>query len=145
MVDIAVPRDIDPAVAELEDIYLYTVDDLQEVIQENLQSRQQAALQAEEIIDVQVERFMAWLRSQGAVSTIRDYRQQAARQRDEVLEKARHMLANGKDPQQVLEFLAHTLTNKLTHEPSVQIRQAAECGNAELLQAALELLNLQKD
>jgi glutamyl-tRNA reductase len=145
MVDIAVPRDIDPAIAEFEDIYLYTVDDLQEVIQENLNSRQQAALQAEEIIDVQVERFMAWLRSQGAVSTIRDYRQQAGRQRDEVLEKARNMLANGKDPQQVLEFLANTLTNKLTHEPSVQIRLAAECGNTELLQAALELLNLQKD
>ena len=145
MVDIAVPRDIDPAVAEFEDIYLYTVDDLQEVIQENLKSRQQAALQAEEIIDVQVERFMAWLRAQGAVSTIRNYRRQAERKRDEVLEKARHMLANGKDPQRVLEFLAHTLTNKLTHEPSVQIRQAGECGNAELLQAALELLNLQKD
>ena len=145
MVDIAVPRDIDPAIAEFEDIYLYTVDDLQEVIQENLKSRQQAALQAEEIIDVQVERFMAWLRAQGAVSTIRDYRRQAERQRDEVLEKARHMLANGKDPQRVLEFLAHTLTNKLTHEPSVQIRLAGECGNAELLQAALELLNLQKD
>lgn len=145
MVDIAVPRDIDPAIAELEDIYLYTVDDLQEVIQENLKSRQQAALQAEEIIDVQVERFMAWLRAQGAVSTIRDYRQQAERQRDEVLEKARNMLANDKDPQQVLEFLAHTLTNKLIHEPSVQIRQAAECGNTELLQAALELFKLQKD
>lgn len=145
MVDIAVPRDIDPAVGELEDIYLYTVDDLQEVIQENLKSRQQAARQAEEIIDVQVGRFMAWLRAQDAVSTIRDYRQQAEQQRDAVLEKARQMLARGKDPRQVLEFLAHTLTNKLTHEPSVQIRQAAECGNTELLQAALELFNLAKD
>jgi len=88
---------------------------------------------------------MAWLRAQGAVSTIRDYRQRAERQRDEVLEKARNMLANEKDPQQVLEFLAHTLTNKLIHEPSVQIRHAAECGNTELLQAALELFKLQKD
>ena len=85
MVDIAVPRDIDPDVAELEDIYLYTVDDLQEVIQENLKSRQDAASQAEEIIDVQVERFMGWLRAQDAGSSIRDYRQQAEQQRDAVL------------------------------------------------------------
>jgi glutamyl-tRNA reductase len=145
MVDIAVPRDIDPAVAELEDVYLYTVDDLQEVIQENLKSRQQAALQAEDIINVQVERFMAWLRSQNAVSTIRDFRRDAERQRDEVLNKARQMLANDKNPAQVLDYLAHTLTNKLIHEPSVQMRQAGECGNAELLQAALQLFNLQKD
>jgi glutamyl-tRNA reductase len=145
MVDIAVPRDIDPAVAELEDVYLYTVDDLQEVIQENLKSRQQAALQAEDIIDVQVDRFMAWLRSQNAVSTIRDFRRDAERQRDEVLNKARQMLANDKSPGQVLEYLAHTLTNKLIHEPSVQMRQAGECGNTELLQAALQLFNLQKD
>jgi glutamyl-tRNA reductase len=145
MVDIAVPRDIEAAVAELEDVYLYTVDDLQEVIQENLKSRQQAALQAEDIIDVQVDRFMAWLRSQNAVSTIRDFRRDAERQRDEVLNKARQMLANDKSPGQVLEYLAHTLTNKLIHEPSVQMRQAGECGNSELLQAALQLFNLQKD
>ncbi len=145
MVDIAVPRDIDPSVAELEDVYLYTVDDLQEVIRENLKSRQQAALQAEEIIDVQVERFMAWLRSKGAVPTIRDYRQQAEQHRDEVLQKARQILAKGKDPEQALEFLAHTLTNKLIHVPSVQIRAAAECGNTELVQAAREILNLRKD
>jgi glutamyl-tRNA reductase len=145
MVDIAVPRDIEPSIAELEDIYLYTVDDLQEVIQENLNSRQQAARQAEEIIDVQVARFMAWLRAQDAVSTIRDYRERAEQQRDQVLAKAQQMLAGGRPPQQVLDFLARTLTNKLTHEPSVKIRQAAEAGDAELLQAALELFNLSKD
>ncbi|NIA01402.1 MAG: glutamyl-tRNA reductase [Planctomycetia bacterium] len=145
MVDIAVPRDIDPAVAELEDIYLYTVDDLHEVIQENLKSREQAAQQAEEIIDVQVERFMAWLRGNDAVATIRDYRRKAEQQRDQVLDKAQQMLANGKDPQQVLEFLARTLTNKLTHEPSVRIRQAAENGDSQLLQTALELFMPDQD
>ena len=81
------------------------VDDLQEVIQENLNSRQQAANQAEEIIDVQVARFMAWLRAQDAVSTIRDYRQRAERNRDQVLAKAQQLLANGRPPQQVLAFL----------------------------------------
>ena len=145
MVDIAVPRDIDPAVADLEDIYLYTVDDLHEVIKENLKSREQAAQQAEEIIDVQVERFMAWLRGNDAVATIRDYRRKAEQQRDQVLDKAQQMLANGKDPQQVLEFLARTLTNKLTHEPSVRIRRAAENGDNELLQTALELFMPDQD
>jgi glutamyl-tRNA reductase len=145
MVDVAVPRDIDPAVEELKDIYLYTVDDLQEVIGENLKSRQQAAKQAEEIIDIQVERFMAWLRAHNAVSTIRGYRQLAEQRRNEVLAKAKQMLANGKEPQQVLEFLANTLTNKLIHEPSVRIRQAAEDGNSDLLQAAIELFDLNKD
>ena len=142
MVDIAVPRDIDADVAELEDIYLYTVDDLQDVIQENLKSRQQAALQAEEIIDVQVERFMSWLRAQDAVATIRDYRKHAEQQRDEVFHKAQHMLEGGKDPQQVLEFLANTLTNKLTHSPSVRIREAAENGDNNLLDAALVLFDI---
>jgi glutamyl-tRNA reductase len=145
MVDIAVPRDIDADVAELEDIYLYTVDDLRDVIQENLKSRQQAAQQAEEIIDVQVERFMNWLRAQDAVSTIRDYRLHAEQQRDEVIRKAQQMLASGKDPQQALEFLANTLTNKLTHAPSVRIREAAENGDRDLLDAALLLFNLDKD
>ena len=145
MVDIAVPRDIDPAVAELEDIYLYTVDDLQEVIQENLKSRQQAALQAEDIIDVQVDRFMAWLRGQDAVASIRSYRLQAEQQRDAALGKARQMLDNGKDPQEALDFLARTLTNKLTHGPSVRIRQAAESGDDALLQAILKLYDLDRE
>lgn len=142
MVDIAVPRDIDPLVAKLEDVYLYTVDDLQELIDEGLRSRKEAALQAEEIIDVQVEHFMAWLRAQGAVSTIREYREQAQQQRDEVLVKAKQMLANGKEPQRVLEFLANTLTNKLTHVPSVQIRKAAENEDTGLLLAAIALFKL---
>jgi glutamyl-tRNA reductase len=145
MVDIAVPRDIDPAVARFEDIYLYSVDDLQQVIDENLKSREEAARQAEEIIDVQVERFMSWLRAQDAVSSIRGYRERAEAHRDEVLAKASHMLANGRDPEQVLQFLANTLTNKLTHVPSVQIRQAAETGDPLVLQAALRLFDLSKD
>ncbi len=145
MVDIAVPRDIDPALAKFEDVYLYTVDDLQEVIQENLKSRQEAAHQAEEIIDVQVERFMAWLRAQDAVSSIRSFRQRNEQHRDQVLAKAQQMLANGRDPAEVTAYLAHTLTNKLNHIPSVQIRQAAESGDAALLEAALRLYNLTRD
>ncbi len=142
MVDIAVPRDIEPRIGELDDIFLYTVDNLQEVIQENLKSRQAAARQAEEMIDVQVNHFIAWQRSRDAVPTIRQLREQAESQRDEVLQKARQQLASGKDPVQVMEYLAHTLTNKLIHQPSTHLRQAGSDGRTDLLEAARELLNL---
>lgn len=144
MVDIAVPRDIEAEVAELSDVYLYTVDDLQDVIQENLKSRQEAAQQAEEIIDVQSSHFLGWLRSLDAVSTIRDYRQQAESARDEVLSKAQQMLIQGKNAEEVMHFLAHTLTNKLLHTPSSNLRQAGYDGRGELIQAARELLGLAK-
>ncbi len=144
MVDIAVPRDIEAEVAQLADVYLYRVDDLQEVIQENLKSRQQAAIQAEEIIEVQCAHFLGWLRSLDAVSTIRDFRSQADSTRDDVLDKARQLLAQGKDTEQVLQFLAHTLTNKLTHTPSANLRQAGYDGRADLILAARKLLGLPK-
>jgi len=143
MVDIAVPRDIEPEVGELADVYLYTVDDLQEVIQENLQSRQQAAKQAEEIVDVQVASFTGWLQSLSAVSTIRDYRMNAEHTRDEELANARRLLAQGRDPEQVIHLLARSLTNKLIHTPCVQLKQASAEGRDELLRAAHELFNLQ--
>jgi len=142
MVDIAVPRDIEPEVGELADIYLYTVDDLQEVIQDNMRSRQQAAEQAVEIIDFQVEEFMAWLRSLDAVDLIQGYRAHAHAIRDEVLDKARRMLDNGRPADEVMSFLANTLTNKLLHTPSAQLRAAGSAGQTELLDAANALLGL---
>jgi glutamyl-tRNA reductase len=142
MVDIAVPRDIEPEVGELRDIYLYTVDDLEEVIQENLKSRQEAAEQAREIIDFQVGEFREWLGSLDAVDLIADYRASAEAARDEVLEKARRMLEAGKDPQDVIGFLANTLTNKLLHTPSAQLRNAGSSGQHELLEAANTLFQL---
>ncbi len=142
MVDIAVPRDIAAEVAELDDIYLYTVDDLQEIIQEGLRSRQEAAKQADEIIDTHVSHFMGWLRSLSAVDTIRSYREDAGRIRDQALEKARRHLAAGHDPEQVLQELASGLTNKLIHTPTAQMSQAAYAGRDELLEAARELFRL---
>lgn len=140
MVDIAVPRDIEPEVGDLDDIYLYTVDDLQEVIQENLRSRQDAAQQAEEIINLQVERFQEWLRSLDSVPVIRRYRDQGAAHRDEVLARARRRLARGEDPEAVMEYLAHTLTNRLLHQPTVRLREASENGRTDLLEQAQFLL-----
>ena len=142
MVDIAVPRDIEPEVGELNDVYLYTVDDLREIIDEGLKSRQEAAQQAEKIIDTQVARFMGWLRSLDAVATIRSYREQVDRIRSEELAKARRLLAAGHDPETVLQHLAHGLSNKLAHAPSVQMRRAGFEGRDELLSAARELLDI---
>jgi glutamyl-tRNA reductase len=144
MVDIAVPRDIEPEVGTLSDVYLYTIDDLQGVIDEGLRSRQAAALQAEEIISFHSEEFMAWLRSLDAAGLIQDYRHHAERLRDEVLERAQRQLDAGKPPADVLNFLAHTLTNKLLHAPSTRLRQAAREGDAEMLQAANELFQLEQ-
>lgn len=142
MVDIAVPRDIECEVSELNDVYLYTVDDLQEVIQENMRSRQEAAEQAMEIVDLHVEEFMGWLRSLDAVGMIQDYRRQAEQMRDDVLERALKQIQSGKSPEESLKFLAHTLTNKLLHTPSTQIRQAGFTGQSELLEAANTLFQI---
>ncbi len=145
MVDIAVPRDIEPEAGELEDIYLYTVDDLKDVIQENLRNRKQAALQAEEIIDTQVIHFMDWLNSLDAVSTIRALREQAYSIQDEVLFSAQQKLRAGADPEKVLQEVTRTLTNKLIHAPSTQLRAAGAEGRDDLLSAVQELYNLKTD
>ena len=108
MVDLAVPRDIEPEVAKLSDVYLYTIDDLQNVIEHNLKSRQQAAEEAESIIDYEVNEFSQWIRGQGVVDTVRAYRNRAELQRDAVLEKAQKMLEQGKPIEEVLLFLANT-------------------------------------
>jgi glutamyl-tRNA reductase len=145
MVDIAVPRDIEPEVSDLDDVYLYTVDDLHDVIEEGRQSREEAAVQAEEIIKNQVDHFMGWLRSLEGVDTIRAFREQAEQKRDEQLALAKKQLAAGKDPQQVMDDLARTLTNKLIHEPTAQLNQAAYSGRKEILDTARELFNLEPE
>jgi len=145
MVDIAVPRDIEPEVGELDDIYLYTVDDLHEIIQEGLRSRQEAALQAEEIIDSQVQHFMGWLRSLDAIPTIRRYRSQMEQIRDDEVRRAVQLLAQGQDPEQVITHLARALTNKITHQPSMHLRRAGFEGRDDILVIAKELLGLDDD
>jgi glutamyl-tRNA reductase len=137
--DLAVPRDIDPAVGELGDAYLYTVDDLEQVIEDNRASRREAALQAEAIIDVQVEHFMAWWRAQGRQDALRRLRADADAHRDTLLARARGDLAAGEPVDAVLERLARQLTNKLLHAPSAALRQAALDGDADLLRAAERL------
>jgi glutamyl-tRNA reductase len=145
MIDLAVPRDIEPEVAALSDVYLYTVDDLQGVVDESLRSRREAALQAREIVDFHAGEFMAWLRSLDAVYLIQGFRQGAEQVRDEVLGRALHQLQTGRPAEEVLGFLAHNLTNKLLHAPSVRLRQAGREGDVQLLDAANELFQLAAD
>jgi glutamyl-tRNA reductase len=145
MVDIAVPRDIEPAVGEFEDIYLYSVDDLNEVIQDNLRSREQAAKKAEEIIDTQVSHFIAWWNSLDVVDTICHLRDQAQENRQMLVKKAKRMLDNGKSPYDVVDYIAHTLTNTLMHTPCVKLRQASYQGRDDLVTAARELFQLEDD
>ncbi len=142
MVDIAVPRDIETEVGDLRDVYLYTVDDLHDVIEEGQQSREQAAEQAEEIIDNETQHFLGWLRSLDAVDTIRAYRDKADIIREAALQIAQKQMASGKEPAQVLQDFARVLTNKLVHDPSVQLNRAAYDGREELLDLAQELFNL---
>jgi glutamyl-tRNA reductase len=142
MVDIAVPPDIDPQVGKLRDVYLYTIDNLKEVIEENLKSRREAAAQAEEIIDAQVDRFMTWLHSLDAVPAIRAYRNHARAVGEAELRKARQRLNNGEDPQQVVERLVHNLINKLAHDPSVNLRAAVESGQTFLLETVRTLFRM---
>ena len=142
MVDLAVPRDIESEVEQLRDVYLYTIDDLKQTINQNMQSRRLAAEQAEEIIDTQVDYFLAWLRAQSAQSLIRDYRTNAEQTRNEVLQKSLTALKNGASAEEVINRLAHTLTNKLIHAPSTQIRLAAEQERHDLLAAAIEIFKL---
>jgi len=145
MVDIAVPRDIEPEVGDLDDVYLYTVDDLHEIIQEGLRSRREAALQAEEIIDSQVHHFMGWLRSLDATPTIRRYRDQMEHLRDLEVQRAVQLLAQGQDPEQVITQMARTLTNKIIHQPSMHLRRAGFDGRDDILSTARELLGLDDD
>jgi glutamyl-tRNA reductase len=145
MVDIAVPRDIEASVADLPDVYLYGIDDLQQVIDGNLRSRAAAAHDAEAIIDLQVDRYMAWRRALTVKNPALDMRHHAEVYRDEVLVKARAMVSSGKSPDEALAFLANTLTNKLLHHPSARLREAALSGDMDLLHAAGRLYGLDED
>jgi len=133
MCDIAVPRDVEAEVGELDDVFLYTVDDLHEIIQENIESRQEAAEQAREIIENQVDDFLNWERALDSVEVIRDIRESTENIANEILEKAQKQLSQGKSPEEAMAFLARSLTNKLLHQPSATLRQKGEEGRHDLL------------
>lgn len=142
MVDIAVPRDIEPEVGKLANVYLYSVDDLHSIIQNNLAQRKAAAIQAETIVEQESSNFMAWLRSQGAVEIIRDYRSRADIIRADAQAEALAAIAQGADVEAVIHELAHKLTNRLIHAPTRSLQQAASDGDVERLQILRDSLGL---
>ena len=144
MVDIAVPRDIEPEVATLGDVYLYTVDDLQEVILENMRSRESAANKAEDIIEEGVSAWQSQLQGLDVVDTIRAFRSSAEETRDLEIDKALALLGSGQDPETVLKSLARNLTNKLMHTPTTRLKQAGEEGRTEHIHLVHDLFGLSK-
>ncbi len=141
MVDIAVPRDIEASIGQLENVYLYTVDDLQEIIESNKASRQTAALEAEEIIELQANCFMAQLKAIQQVNPlIKEYRQHAMALKKEALDHALHQLEQGVNAEAILKTLANQLTNKLIHTPTSTLHQAGLESNKPLIECAKKLL-----
>ncbi|MBT5106880.1 MAG: glutamyl-tRNA reductase [Porticoccaceae bacterium] len=144
MVDIAVPRDIEPEVETLDDVYLYTVDDLQEVIQGNLRARQTAADVAQVIIDQEADSWSRQQRSLAVVDTIRAFRDSVEKIRVEEVGKALLSLQRGQDSESVIETLARNLTNKLMHKPTTRLKQASEEGRDDTINATQDLFGLDK-
>ena len=124
MVDLAVPRDIEAEVAQLDDVFLYTVDDLAQVVTDGIENRQEAAMSAETIISTRVEAFMHWLQKRKSVPTIKALRDQAETMRTAELEKAIKLIQKGESPEKVLEKLSLAIANKMLHAPSHALNQS---------------------
>ncbi|MGV6807708.1 MAG: glutamyl-tRNA reductase [bacterium] len=145
MVDIAVPRDIEPEVGDIDDVYLFTVDDLQQVVEDNRRSREKEADSAQQIVEESVDSWRKQSRALEVVDTIRTYRQQVEQIRDQELERALQMLSSGQSPEYALSQMARSLTNKFLHTPTVTLKKAAEEGNTEHIAAASKILGVENN
>ena len=142
IVDLAVPRDVEPEARELDDIFLYSVDDLASLVRENLKLRQGAVEEAEAIVTEQSESFNLWLESRTVVPVLKAMRDQGETIRNAELERAKRLLANGTDPAAVLEQLSRALTNKFLHAPSQTLNMAAAAERAEMLALYQRIFNI---
>ena len=145
LIDLAVPRDIEAEVSQIADAYLYSIDDISDVIEDSVNSRADAAAQAESIIERGVEDYRKGLRSLNAVSTLRAFRDKADAIREGELERALKALEKGESADAVLSGLARSLTQKLIHSPSVQMKKASAAGRDELLELTAELFELSSE
>jgi glutamyl-tRNA reductase len=143
MVDIAVPRDIEAQVGDLPDVYLYSVDDLREIVDENMRSRRDEARKADLIIEQGVQHYLHERRSLDAVDVVKEYRTMAEQLREQELQRALRALARGDDPGQLLAQLSRGLTNKLIHAPTTGLKQASAEGRVDQLGAARRLLGME--
>ncbi len=142
IVDLAVPRDVEQEVAELDDVFLYYVDDLADIVKEGLDNRQSAVTQAETIIESNVVDFMHWVAARQMVPTIRAMRDQAERFRRLELTRARKLLAKGEDPDKVLESLSRGLANKFLHLPSTVLNHTTDDEREQLIELVNRLYQL---
>jgi glutamyl-tRNA reductase len=142
VVDIAVPRDVEPEAAELPDVYLYTIDDLTEIIEENVRSRREAAENAESMVADGANHYLRERRAHHGQALLRQFRERAGAIQQAELDKALKELRKGADPEAVLEQLGRSLTNKLIHPPTTAIRDAAADGRADLLEYLTTLYRL---
>lgn len=142
MVDIAVPRDIEAQVGELDDVYLYTVDDLRQVIDQGRRSREEAAEKARVIVDEGVGFYQSELRALDAVGTIKAYRKKVEAMASEELQKAERALARGMESDQVLQQLTRGLVNKLMHSPTIKLKEAGAAGRSEIIDLTRELFDI---
>lgn len=131
IIDLAVPRDTEVGISKFNDIFYYTVDDLQKVIQQNRKNREFSALQAQQIISVEAESFMDWLKGQQHTNLIHSFQEETAKIRKSSLDKALKKLKNGVDAEEVLYFLANNLTKKLNHAPVKTLRAAIQSGDLD--------------
>ncbi|HEY9104834.1 glutamyl-tRNA reductase [Chitinimonas sp.] len=145
MVDLAVPRDVEPEVGALPDVYLYTVDDLAEVVRQGRAEREQAVREADGIVERHADEFMQWLDNRALVPTIRALKDQAERLRRHELERAMKLLAKGEDPAAVLESLSLTLSNKFLHAPMAALNQADTSQHGTLVETVRRLYHLHDD
>jgi len=143
-VDLAVPRDVEAEVGELDDAYLYTVDDLQQIVEKNVANRQDAAALADEMVEQQVQQFMRWQQSQSSIDVLKGFRDQSALQRDTLVSKALNQLADGKEAEKVVIELANKLTNSLIHAPTKALKNAASEQDSQQLAILIEALALKK-
>ena len=144
-VDIAVPRDIEEGVGDLEDVYLYSIDDLDRVIQEGQGNRESAAVEAHKLLDEEIQRYLTIERSRQAVPMIAALREQSERVREEVNSLALRRIARGETAEGAIEFATAALMKKLLHNPSIALRKAGEESDKSMIQAARTLFKLDKD
>ncbi len=142
IVDLAVPRDVEPEVSELRDVYLYTVDDLRDIVEENLATRRAAAHCAEQLVESGTEAFFQELRSMDAVTTLKAYRTKIELIRREELERSQRLIEQGMPPNDALEEFSRRFANKLLHEPSLQLKKAGAEGRRDFIHWVRELFNL---
>ncbi|MGL6030093.1 MAG: glutamyl-tRNA reductase [Legionella sp.] len=139
--DLAVPRDIESNVGELANAHLYNVDDLQNMIEKGMDERRLAALQAEQLIDSELDNYIRWHRSLKAKDLICDYRSQMQSLAQQELQRALKKISAGVQHDTVLSEFSERLVNKLTHSPTTALRQIAWDGREDLLSLAQYLFN----